>query len=990
MTSAMQKIASLWVEPSFVGMRYEQVTELIKANQDTIDEGLRDAVVMMLKGHSPEEVFVTIDKAKSLASRYLRKTPADVFRRYSIESYLRELEGTAICNFCMSSKGTVHILFAQSLGKDREIGYALVEAVPDEMAQDFCSKLEAYAASCRDSFPDFTLQQELLEVFARVIIPFLVRYGIPHKLIFIPHKLLHVLPFHAMSMKAGGQEIYLDGLIPFTTYTSSLHTLLYSSQLDMNDEKATISNKRLSIMESKTGLPWIPIEQKMVEYYKSQGIESDLFTSRGEIPTDLGSYASINWSSHGQSDPSSWEGSFLTSNEERISALTIGTSWHLSSAPIVVLPNCEAKLTLPNGHCSDEYCGLDMGFKIAGAGSVFSTFWKTSDLVITLANIILRDWVCSYRLPVSHAAVRFQAGLRLGGWYEWMLTPKQIEQMAHGNRQVEDFLSEIREQFINLPQDAFAHPKDWAAFRCFGDGGIIQQALQQKFLETEASGRKDAFATETSPALDRSDSDSFAEFPVKRPAHWNVPFKRNPYFTGRRDLLSRIQSNFNVGKRVAVLTSARKDLRGVGKSQIAVEYAYRYSSNYDLVWWIRAENSAILLTDYTAIATELDLDEAVLHQQRKAIAEVRKWLSHNTRWLLVFDNANNIYELNDYMPKEINGHVIITSRNSQWTGEYMPVGLMEEAEALSFLLKRTSQEHMTAPREFVLQISTLPMVLAQAGAYIKQEAVSFSDYLTCIPIKRGKLVGTAFSDIPTILTLTGNLAYQRALEIEPLSGVLLEICSFLAPENIYIELLMVGAELYPTSLSQVVQDKEKLRTCIDALQRYSLVDMVEGKLSMHELTQDMVRKSLSEEKKKEWLTVAARLISGTFPNDTNDVRALRQCESLLPHAIAVVKHAEEEGTALEEAGWLLNHLGLYHKSREAFTESETAFLRSSDLFEKALGPDHPHVAASLFNLAQLHRERGQFQDAEELLNRIIEIHKQFFGPDHPHVATSTL
>src|SRR5204863_7522953 len=104
-----------------------------------------------------------------------------------------------------------------------------------------------------------------------------------------------------------------------------------------------------------------------------------------------------------------------------------------------------------------------------------------------------------------------------------------------------------------------------------------------------------------------------------------------------------------------------------GKTQIAVEYAYRHALEYDLVWWIRAEEAAILSADYLALANRLQLPVKTSAEQLVFANIVRHWMEDTPqRWLLIYDNVEDPQEVIDLLPTRGNGHILITSVSPEW------------------------------------------------------------------------------------------------------------------------------------------------------------------------------------------------------------------------------------------------------------------------------------------------------------------------------------
>src|SRR5881227_3482096 len=153
--------------------------------------------------------------------------------------------------------------------------------------------------------------------------------------------------------------------------------------------------------------------------------------------------------------------------------------------------------------------------------------------------------------------------------------------------------------------------------------------------------------------------------PELRVPTWSVPYRRNPFFTGQEDILTRLRTALTVNKTAALTQQATPQaisgLGGIGKTQVALEYAYRYGYEYQSVLWVTAESREVLTSDYAAIAELLHL-ERKKEDQNQAIQGVKRWLDSLTRWLLILDNADDPQILHDFIPLMPKGHVLITTR----------------------------------------------------------------------------------------------------------------------------------------------------------------------------------------------------------------------------------------------------------------------------------------------------------------------------------------
>ncbi|MBN2444758.1 MAG: toll/interleukin-1 receptor domain-containing protein, partial [Spirochaetales bacterium] len=131
-------------------------------------------------------------------------------------------------------------------------------------------------------------------------------------------------------------------------------------------------------------------------------------------------------------------------------------------------------------------------------------------------------------------------------------------------------------------------------------------------------------------------------FPGTLPSIWNVPFLRNNTFTGREEILTTLDAALESGHTAAVTQPrAITGLGGIGKTQVALEYVYRHLSHYDVIWWVRGENTQTLGNDYIAFAHAQDLPEKDAREEATIVAAVNKWLGKHRNWLFVYDNAEN-------------------------------------------------------------------------------------------------------------------------------------------------------------------------------------------------------------------------------------------------------------------------------------------------------------------------------------------------------------
>ncbi|HKQ75047.1 MAG TPA: FxSxx-COOH system tetratricopeptide repeat protein [Blastocatellia bacterium] len=494
------------------------------------------------------------------------------------------------------------------------------------------------------------------------------------------------------------------------------------------------------------------------------------------------------------------------------------------------------------------------------------------------------------------------------------------------------------------------------------------------------------FASAPSQVAPQASTES-PRFPNALPAIWNVPHQRNPNFTGREGVLTELHRALGA---TPASPQAICGLGGIGKTQLVAHYAYRHAADYSVIWWVRAEEPSALATDYAGLAEKLSLPEKDLSDQRAVIEAVRRWLGQNAGWLLIFDNATEANAVRDYLPQSATGHTLITSRNPHWRGiaQTWPVKLLARDEGADFLLKRTGQNDAAAARALAETLGDLPLALEQAGAYIENKGKSLADYLELFRSRRQDLWrrDQPPMDYPETVATTWDLALREIGQESSGGAALMNLCAFLAPDNIQLKFAREGAELLPPPLAAVAQDELELDDAVAALRRYSMVEIENDSLSFHRLAQAVTRDKLPADEKKRWAEAAVKLIDRAFPFASVDVSAWPECSRLLSHAVASTGYAEEQQTALEETARLLNQTSGYLLGRAQFAEVVKLSERALMIVEKIYGSNHPAAAACLANIGAALYGQSDFTGARAYYDQALAIEEAYHGPEHPDVA----
>ena len=283
---------------------------------------------------------------------------------------------------------------------------------------------------------------------------------------------------------------------------------------------------------------------------------------------------------------------------------------------------------------------------------------------------------------------------------------------------------------------------------------------------------------------------------------WNVPYARNPFFTGREEMLASLRTRLESSGR-AGLTQALSGLGGVGKTHTAIEYAYRYRDEYRAILWVSADTEITTKTSLVEIGVALGLVDLDDTDHNRAVAAVKQWCDRNPRWLLIFDNADHPQLVKPFLPLAPQGHILLTSRAHvlDSVGVATPLDVIEMPvdEAVGFLFVRTGRSATAGERDaaFALaaELGYLPLALEQAAAFVTANDTSFKDYLTSFRNRHLELLnetGPVAGDYQASVETTWAMNFAQIDTESQAAAEVLRVSAFLAPESIPVEIFIDG------------------------------------------------------------------------------------------------------------------------------------------------------------------------------------------------------
>jgi tetratricopeptide (TPR) repeat protein len=515
------------------------------------------------------------------------------------------------------------------------------------------------------------------------------------------------------------------------------------------------------------------------------------------------------------------------------------------------------------------------------------------------------------------------------------------------------------------------------------------------------------------------------------PVFGGVP-PRNVNFTGRADLLQELERRLVRGGTAAVLPETLHGMGGVGKSHLAIEYAYRNRANFDLIWWVPAERSVKIVNSLVDLGQRLGLEGGA--ESNVAVQEVLDALRSGnhpkvpTNWLLIFDNADSPDAVQEYLPTGGTGRILVTSRNSQWLSVARPleVNVFQRAESVQLLRRRDPELSEEDAGRLAEALGDLPLAVAQAAAWRVETGMPAGEYLELLAEKQLELLNvTTTLDYPESVAAMWDLSLNELKRKNPSALRLLQVCAFLAPEPINRTMFSYSRNItgVPAELSRVLRDRLRLNEAVRDINRFALVrvDHRTNSIELHRLVQAVLISQMSEddrvimrkaahlilsendpeapEEPDNWPTyvdLSAHLAaSNAYESDAESVR------SLLYNLVVFLYRWGEHQRSMDLSGRIyriwLERLGEDHPEtlrmgrwygfmlwvQGRYAQAAPLNLDLLDRHRRAFGEEHEETIKAIGQVAADKRAEGDFVGALELSKRSYDICVRYLGDEDP-------
>lgn len=487
--------------------------------------------------------------------------------------------------------------------------------------------------------------------------------------------------------------------------------------------------------------------------------------------------------------------------------------------------------------------------------------------------------------------------------------------------------------------------------------------------------------------------------PNREPAVWNVP-GRNPHFTGRDEALSSLRRQIAGGSPAVILPVTLHGLGGVGKTQLALEFTYRFKTDYEVVWWVDCEQLELIDASLARLAERMGLQRTSnVPEDARAAREALRCGEPYGRWLLVFDNAAEPDELMPYLPSPGGrGHLLITSRDQAWARVARPfeVDVYARAESIARLTGAVPGLAASDADTIAELIGDLPLAVESAASWLATTGMPANRYCADLEAHTTRVLSldTPHSyAVPVAAVWTMSL--ERLRQSEPAAARLLELAAFMSPDGIADELLFSTQMINILQrYDQTVTDALAVGRLLRAAGRLSLLrpDPALHEVRVHRLVQDAVRASLPQIGQGETIHEVHRILAAARPaaEEVGDPRTWPAYARIWPHLVpSLAAQCDEEPVRelMIDRVRFLWKIGEYRRALEFAHPIETLWTsgvedtdwlddeRSVSLLRRQLLRLRSEIANTL-------RNDGKFREAYRLQSAVYEAQSQMLSDRH--------
>jgi tetratricopeptide (TPR) repeat protein len=494
------------------------------------------------------------------------------------------------------------------------------------------------------------------------------------------------------------------------------------------------------------------------------------------------------------------------------------------------------------------------------------------------------------------------------------------------------------------------------------------------------------------PEQQRAPADAAAPAAAHTVRVWTIP-ARVRGFTGRAELLAELEAALRSGRPTVV--QAVTGMGGIGKSTAAIEYAHRHHEEFDIAWWVPAEDPALIPERLAELALALDLTAAT-SPAGVGVARLLGELAGRGRWLVVFDNAEDPRALSRFLP-EGPGQVLVTSRNPAWRGIAEVVGVREFTRAESIaLLRRLAPDLAEVEADRVAEaVGDLPLAVEQAGSLLADTGMAVDEYLRLLAERAQDVLDHDPGGVyPQSVAASWAVAFDRLAADDPTALDLLTLVAWCGSDPVPLTLLTEHRDALPETLRPIATDPLVMARCTAILHRRGMATVSPQGIQLHRIPAALLRArnhGSDVTGAAGWAAAVVGLLNETAPGKVrNDAGGWPLWRRLLSHVLAAAGHDAALEAVPAEATRLLDRAATYLQIRGEPQAALAPYERAYDVRREKFGDDHPDTLAAASNLALNLWYLGEFQRARTLDEETLARRRRVLGEDAPDTLTSAI
>ncbi|WP_329028916.1 FxSxx-COOH system tetratricopeptide repeat protein [Streptomyces sp. NBC_01423] len=627
---------------------------------------------------------------------------------------------------------------------------------------------------------------------------------------------------------------------------------------------------------------------------------------------------------------------------------------------------------------------------VTGANTVTISFagfnrawaaWIADRLERRGVTVVQQRWDPPVSIPLEESLrdltlARGRVLVILSDWY-FQLGPRSHEEW---NRALRSEVAPNPDQFAAVCVTTSALPGATSAFGAADLTNVGAEEAERRLL-VRLGLPTDPLPDGTSPG---------PRFPSDTPQVWGGVPRRNIRFTGREQLLTdayRALQESGPGAGVVTLHG----MSGVGKTQLAAEYVYRFGSEYDVVWWVPADRRAIYRQKLAELAPELGLSTGAEYGERlRAVRDSLRRGDPHAHWLLILDGADEPDQIWDLVPTGP-GHVLITSRNPEWSehnSNLVEVPVYRRDESVAFIRRRAPRLTPAEADQLAEALEDLPLLLDQTAGWLNDSDLSVEEYIELLDGGIDQDVVKVSADFPLAFQTAWSILLNKLRDTVPESVDLLRLCSFFAPGSIPVRLLkdMPPGDL-PEQVAGLMSDPLLWNKAINQLRQYSVVRLESHEsgidaassgesIYMHRMVHQIIGHDMTEENRQEFIDVVRRALAAADPGRPTDTRLWPAYAEITPHLKWADVLKSDDPAVQTLVLNCLRYMYLSGEYRAGIKLGERAMAAWRELF----GEDHPRIWDLGYHYANLLRAVGDYAATEVIERAAVEHLRAERGP----------